>query len=117
MLICAYIHSRLFMQITNIAMRNDISTMWIKSFAQKKQSYIFVAQMKFNYREFNKAFTGKRFEMIYKSQQDVSMRDLSAKIGISHSTISRFVNGKKLDIDSILKICAWMGKKIGDFVR
>ena len=44
-----------------------------------------------------------------------SCRSLGDKLGMSTATVSRATQGKELKVDYVLRLCAWMGKKIEDF--
>lgn len=73
--------------------------------------------MKFNYRTFAKAIIDYRFEISYKRRKNMGLRELSKKLNTSPSTLSRIINGKKADIDSILLICSAINKPITNFIR
>lgn len=64
--------------------------------------------MKFNYKMFAKAIIDYR--------KNIGLRELGKQMKVSPSTLSRILNGKKSDIDSILKICTWLKKPITNFI-
>jgi transcriptional regulator with XRE-family HTH domain len=72
--------------------------------------------MKFNYKDFAKAIINNRFEISYKSKRNFGLRGIAKSCGVSASTLSRVINGKKADIDTILAICSWLKTDIAKFI-
>lgn len=54
----------------------------------------------FDWEEFRRAFNAKG--------QRRGLRELSDEIGTSIATLSRFLRGKPVDLDTVLKICDWL---------
>jgi transcriptional regulator with XRE-family HTH domain len=46
----------------------------------------------------------------YRQKHDLSLRDLSSDIGISHATLQRIETGKDCDVRSFMKLLEWMMK-------
>ena len=46
-----------------------------------------------------------------------TLRKISAEIGISLATLHRVMNGKKCQIDTVLKVCKWLDRPITDFIK
>jgi ribosome-binding protein aMBF1 (putative translation factor) len=44
----------------------------------------------------------------YRTQKQLSLRDLEKKIDVPSATLSRLENGKDPDVDTFLRILAWM---------
>lgn len=44
----------------------------------------------------------------YRTQHGVSVRKLAKVIGISHSSLFKFENGKALESDQLIKVLRWM---------
>lgn len=73
--------------------------------------------MKFNNTKFAQAIITKKFELINKREDFISLRDLSNLIGgVSPAQLSRICNGQKSEIDTILKICTWLKQPITKFI-
>lgn len=70
----------------------------------------------FNYVEFAKEIVSKRFDIEHEKQRHIGLRELSKTIGTGTSTLSRAMNGKKVDLETGILICRWMKKEINDFV-
>lgn len=49
--------------------------------------------------------------------EDLDMRSLGKKLGISAATISRCENGWMPDIDAYARLCHWIGRPMNDFVK
>lgn len=47
----------------------------------------------------------------------ISLDFASGKIGISKATLSRVLNGHKFDIVTFLRICTWLEKEVGEFIK
>lgn len=73
--------------------------------------------MKFDKTKFSKAITDYRFGYSFKNKKNIGLRELGKMLGTSASTLSRILNEKKADIDSILSICDAINKKITDFIK
>lgn len=39
----------------------------------------------------------------------MSIRSAATELGVSHTTIHRVVNGEVIDLDTVIKICKWLG--------
>ena len=70
----------------------------------------------FNYVKFAKQIINKRFDLEFEKQRHFGLRDLAKIIGVSSATLSRAMNGKKVDLETGILICRWIGKEINDFV-
>lgn len=46
-----------------------------------------------------------------------TLRPIAKEIGISTATLSRAINGKAVDINTAINICAWMEWDFNDFVK
>ncbi len=42
-------------------------------------------------------------------KRKLSLRDAGKEIGVAHTTLARILDGYPADIDTLVKICAWMG--------
>ena len=40
--------------------------------------------------------------------EKISYRELSKQIGVSHTTLNRFANGKSIDVRTFVKILNWL---------
>lgn len=49
--------------------------------------------------------------------EDLDMRTLGKRLGISAATISRCENGWMPDIDAYARLCYWIGRPMNDFVK
>lgn len=49
--------------------------------------------------------------------EDLDMRTLGKRLGISAATISRCENGNMPDIAAYARLCHWIGKPMNDFIR
>lgn len=45
--------------------------------------------------------------------QGLSTRDVAQEVGISHSTVSRVTRGLPCHVDSLAKLCGWLGMDPG----
>lgn len=72
--------------------------------------------MKFNYEKLVKNINEKMFSDMLKQQSKLGLRYFSAVIGISTSTLSRCLNAKPLNIDTLLLILAWLDKDFNEFI-
>ena len=54
-----------------------------------------------------------------RADQDLSLREAARQIGVSASTLSRIEReaGAKIDLDSFLKVCDWLGHSSCDFIE
>lgn len=52
--------------------------------------------------------TSKFAEMIKSKRGNIGLRQLSAEIGISPSTLSRVEQGNLPDIDTYMRLCKWL---------
>jgi DNA-binding Xre family transcriptional regulator len=43
-------------------------------------------------------------------RKPLGLRAVAAKIGVSAATISRIERGGKIDTDTLIKVCVWLGK-------
>lgn len=73
--------------------------------------------MKFNYQAFAKAIVDHKFKISYARRKNIGLRELGEQMKVSSSTLSRIINGKKADIDSILLICKAICKPITNFIK
>lgn len=53
--------------------------------------------------------------LILKKRGSMGIRAAAAEIGISPTTLSRVENGHIPDMQTLTKLCAWLGKDIGQF--
>ncbi len=44
-------------------------------------------------------------------KRGLSFRDAAKQIGVAHTTVIRATRGDPLDIDNLIKFCAWLGVK------
>lgn len=65
---------------------------------------------RFNWVDFRKDFKNHRFE-----QKD-SLRVVTKETSVSISTISRLENGKKIDVDHILRLCEYIKKDLSSYI-
>lgn len=65
-----------------------------------------------NHKKLVTAIIEKRFDMQYKRKKNIGLRELANKIGISFATLSRVMSGRKMDLDTFLRICYWINKDI-----
>ena len=42
-------------------------------------------------------------------QRNLSLREAGKEIGVSHTTISRILQGQAADIDTLIDMCKWLG--------
>lgn len=47
-------------------------------------------------------------------RKPVSLRIAAAEIGVSAGTLSRIERGGKIDTDTLVKVCVWLGKSPND---
>lgn len=73
--------------------------------------------MKFNYQAFAKAIINHKFKISYARKKNMALKKLGKHMKVSSSTLSRIINGKKADIDSILSICKAICKPITNFIK
>ena len=45
---------------------------------------------------------------LYRAHRDQNVRDTAAEIGISAATLSRVERGHECDVDTLLKLLAWL---------
>lgn len=45
-----------------------------------------------------------------------SVRAIAPTIGISHSTLSRIINGKSADMNTVVRVCDWLELPIANFI-
>lgn len=72
--------------------------------------------MKFNYSKLRTEIKAKQFKQMLTEQRKIGIREYATDIGISAPTLSRIQTGSKMDIDTILKLCAWLNKPIQNFI-
>jgi DNA-binding Xre family transcriptional regulator len=48
--------------------------------------------------------------------EDLSVRRAADKIGVSHSTVARAANGETVEVDTLVKICDFLGVPIEDIL-
>jgi len=48
--------------------------------------------------------------------EKLSLRQAAKLIKISHSTVARALRGEKLDVDSMVEICKWLGVTLNEVV-
>jgi transcriptional regulator with XRE-family HTH domain len=48
--------------------------------------------------------------------QNLSLRETGSQIGISHTTVSRVLNGDSIDIDTLKLITDWLGVSLSDVI-
>lgn len=70
----------------------------------------------FNYKEFAVKIISKRFDVEHRDQKRYGLRDLAKLIGISSATLSRVINGGKVDLDTAILICKWLEVDITEFI-
>lgn len=73
--------------------------------------------MQFNYQTFAKAIIDYRFKIAYSRKKNCGLRELGKQMKVSSSTLSRILNGRTADIDSILSICSVIKKPITNFIK
>ena len=71
---------------------------------------------KFNKKKLVHCVIDKRFAIEFKKQKRLGVRELGKEIGISSSTVSRLISGREIDIDTLIRVCDWLGRKINYFV-
>ncbi len=52
-----------------------------------------------------------------KSGRMVSLDEASREIWISKATLSRICNGMTPDVETLIKICAWLNESLDSFVK
>ena len=64
-------------------------------------------------------FDTERFSTTFKAHLNYgdSLRKISKKIGVSPATLSRVLNGKNADINTILKVCDWMKAPMQYYIK
>lgn len=72
--------------------------------------------MKFNYKKFAKDINERKFKESYELKAPFGLRQMAKEISVSPATLSRILNGKKADVDTILLICTWLKKPIIYFI-
>lgn len=61
-------------------------------------------------------FNRRRFiQAVEKRIVDTSFRDVAQASGVPRTTLSRIVEGKVVKLDTVLKLCDWMGVPFSDF--
>lgn len=50
-------------------------------------------------------------------KQGISKRSAAKKIGIAHTTISRILDGKQVDLDTVQLICRWININVSDVLN
>lgn len=71
----------------------------------------------FNYRKFVKDLVDARFDLEHKTKKRHGLREMAKVTDISVSTLSRVLSGKNMDIDTLITLCAWMGKKVDVYIN
>ena len=71
--------------------------------------------MKFDYKKFVKVINDRKFYEAYEMKGNFGLRKIAKETKVSPATLSRILNGKKADIDTILRICTWLKKSITNF--
>lgn len=70
-------------------------------------------KFEFKHMEFSKAIKQKRI-----IEDDINMRPLAKKLGISAATISRCENSVAMsppDLKTFVKVCKWLNRPVTDF--
>jgi len=71
---------------------------------------------KFDRIAFVREVINKRFRVEFARKRHIGLREIGKDIGISASTVSRIINGKMIDIDSLILVCAWIEIDIDEFI-
>jgi len=51
----------------------------------------------------------------YKLEKDhLTIRDGARSVGVSHTTLARIINGSPVDIDTLVRVCNWLGIEPAD---
>lgn len=70
----------------------------------------------FNYKKFAVNIVSKRFDVEHEDQKRYGLRELSKIIGVSAATLSRAINGGRVDLDTAILICRWLDVEITEFI-
>jgi len=73
-------------------------------------------QDQFKYKVFAEAIIDEKFRRQSKDRKNYGLIDLSKQIGISKSTLHRAIQGKKISLETTIRICKWMGHMVDNFV-
>ena len=73
--------------------------------------------MKFNHKKFVRVIKEEQWKSMNYEKHLIGIRAFADEIGIGSSTLSRILNKKKAEINSILKICTWLEQPITNFIN
>lgn len=73
--------------------------------------------MKFDYNKFATEIFMRKMQIQSREKREIGIREIAKPMQIHYATLSRAMNGKKLDVDSILSICEWMKAPITKFIK
>lgn len=73
--------------------------------------------MKFDWKGFRAAIKGAITVGNGNGSTTLPLRDLGKLCGISAPTLSRLLNGKKIDLDSAIGICGGLKLEIGNYIK
>jgi len=73
--------------------------------------------MKFQYHQFGQTVQAKIFSLQLKENRRIGLREVANLSSVSAATISRAICGRKMDIDTILKLTQWMNIDIQHFIK
>lgn len=71
----------------------------------------------FKYEAFALEIKKKRLEQMSRELRTIGLRELSREIGVSLATISRVLRGRKIELETVLTLCIWLGVDINQFIK
>ena len=71
---------------------------------------------KINYNKLLSDVAQKQCDLRVERKANVSIRSIAKEMGISASTMSRFMIGSKTDVDTLIAILDWLDKKLEDYL-
>ena len=74
-----------------------------------------IEKVRFDSEKFSSFVKSKFFNDMTEQMKVISLTDIQKKTGISKSTLSRIMNGKKPDIDTFFTLCNWMNTDANSF--